>query len=112
VERVHYPGLESHPQHPRARKLFTGFSGMLSFEVKGGVAEADRLIANLTLPICAPSLGGTETLITRPATTSHAGMSPNERRRLGISDSLIRLSVGLEATEDLIADFDQALSSI
>jgi len=112
VKRVHYPGLESHPNHTRARKLFAGFSGMLSFELQGGVAEADSFMAKTTLPICAPSLGGPETLITRPATTSHAGLGPDERRRLGISDSLIRMSVGLESTEDLIADFDQALASI
>ncbi len=110
VKRVHYPGLESHPNHARARRLFAGFAGVLSFELDGGVAEADRFIAKTTLPICAPSLGGAETLITRPATTSHAGLTREERRRLGISDSLIRLSVGLESTEDLIADFDQALS--
>jgi cystathionine beta-lyase/cystathionine gamma-synthase len=109
VKRVHYPGLETHPQHRRARKLFSGFSGVLSFELDGGVAEADGFISRTTLPICAPSLGGVETLITRPATTSHAGLTPEQRRGLGISDSLIRLSVGLEATEDLIADFDQAL---
>jgi cystathionine beta-lyase/cystathionine gamma-synthase len=111
VKHVNYPGLESHPNHARAKKLFAGFSGMLSFELKGGVAEADRFIAKCTLAICAPSLGGVETLVTRPATTSHAGLPPEERRRLGISDSLIRLSVGLESTEDLIADFDQALAS-
>jgi cystathionine beta-lyase/cystathionine gamma-synthase len=112
VKRVHYPGLETHPQHQRARKLFTGFSGVLSFELDGGVAEADGFISRTTIPICAPSLGGVETLITRPATTSHAGLTPEQRRGLGISDSLIRLSVGLEATEDLIGDFDQALASI
>ncbi len=112
VKRVHYPGLESHPNHARAKNLFAGFSGMLSFELNGGVAEADRFIAKTTLPICAPSLGGAETLITRPATTSHAGLAPEERRGLGISDSLIRLSVGLESTEDLIADFDQAFAEM
>ncbi|UCF85368.1 MAG: aminotransferase class I/II-fold pyridoxal phosphate-dependent enzyme [Desulfobacteraceae bacterium] len=109
INKVNYPGLESHPEHQRARELFDGFSGMLSFELKGGVEEADRFIQNTTLPISAPSLGGIETLITRPVTTSHAGVSPEDRKRLGISDSLIRLSVGLEATEDLIDDFDQAL---
>jgi cystathionine beta-lyase/cystathionine gamma-synthase len=69
------------------------------------------LLNKLTLPISAPSLGGVETLITRPVTTSHAGMSPEDRQASGISDSLIRLSVGIEATEDLVADFDQALSA-
>jgi cystathionine beta-lyase/cystathionine gamma-synthase len=110
VERVHYPGLESHPRHARARALFDGFGGMLSFELKGGLEAADRLMSRLTLPICAPSLGGVETLITRPATTSHAGMSPEDRLRLGITDGLVRLSVGIEAPEDLIADFEHALA--
>jgi cystathionine beta-lyase/cystathionine gamma-synthase len=92
--------------------LFDGFGGMLSFEPRGGVEAADRFIANTTLPISAPSLGGVETLITRPATTSHSGMSAADRAELGISDSLIRLSVGIEATEDLIEDFGRALKSI
>jgi cystathionine beta-lyase/cystathionine gamma-synthase len=109
VQSVNYPGLESHPNHHRARDLFDGFSGMLSFELKGGANEADRFIQKVVLPTSGPSLGGVETLITRPATTSHCLMSPEDRRASGISDSLIRLSVGLEATEDLIADFEQAL---
>jgi cystathionine beta-lyase/cystathionine gamma-synthase len=109
VSKVNYAGLESHPQHARARDLFEGFGGVLSFEVSGGVTEAERLIGRVKLPIVAPSLGGVETLITRPATTSHSGMLPADRARLDISDSLIRVSVGIEATEDLIADFDQAL---
>lgn len=111
IDRVNYPGLESHPDHPRAREYFDGFSGMLSFEMSGGVEEADRFIQKVTLPVSAPSLGGVETLITRPATTSHSGMSPEERQALGISDRLIRLSVGIEATEDLIEDFKQALKA-
>ncbi len=109
VTRVNYPGLESHPRHARAAELFDGFSGMISFELAGGVEAADRFIEKVTLPISAPSLGGVETLVTRPATTSHLGMDPDERRRQGISDGLIRLSIGLEATEDLLADFDQSL---
>jgi cystathionine beta-lyase/cystathionine gamma-synthase len=109
VRQVNYPGLESHTGFARARQLFAGAGGMISFEIDGGVAAANRFIAACTLPISAPSLGGVESLITRPATTSHAGMAPEERRRLGISDELIRLSVGLEAAEDLIEDFDNAL---
>jgi cystathionine beta-lyase/cystathionine gamma-synthase len=89
--------------------LFDGFSGMLSFEVRGGVDAAERFMRKTTLPIIAPSLGGIETLMTRPATTSHAGMSAADRRRLGITDGLIRLSVGIEATDDLIEDFARAL---
>jgi len=109
VARVNYPGLESHPRHQRARELFEGFGGVLSFELKGGVPAAERFMRHTSLPILAPSLGGVETLITRPATTSHSGMSPVDRQRLGITDSLIRLSVGIEATEEMIEDFDQAL---
>jgi len=110
IEKVNYPGLESHPGHQRSCELFDGFSGMLSFEPKGGVEAADRLIQNTNLPVIAPSLGGIETLITRPVTTSHAGVSPEDRKRLGISDSLIRVSVGIEKTEDIIEDFEQALN--
>ena len=109
VEKVYYPGLESHPRHARARELFNGFSGMISLEIKGDVESAQRFMSRTTLPINAPSLGGVETLITRPSRTSHSGMSAADRRRLGISDRLIRLSVGIEATEDLIRDFVQAL---
>jgi cystathionine beta-lyase/cystathionine gamma-synthase len=109
VEKVNYPGLESHPAHERAKELFDGFSGMLSFEVRGGIEAAERFMKKTTLPVIAPSLGGVETLLTRPSTTSHSGLSPEERRSLGISDSLIRMSVGIEATEDLIEDFDRAL---
>ena len=109
IEKVNYPGLESHSGHLRASDLFDGFSGMLSFELKGGVEAAERFIRNTTLPFIAPSLGGVETLITRPAITSHSGLSPEERQNLGISDSLIRLSVGIEATEDITEDFERAL---
>jgi cystathionine beta-lyase/cystathionine gamma-synthase len=109
VARVNYPGLESHARYQRARDLFDGFSGMLSFELNKGVEAAEKFIHRVRLPICAPSLGGVESLLTRPATTSHSGMSKEDRERLGITDGLIRLSVGIEATEELIEDFDQAL---
>jgi cystathionine beta-lyase/cystathionine gamma-synthase len=109
VENTNYPGLESHPGHNIARELFDGFSGMLSFEIKGGVDAAERFMQSAKLPIVAPSLGGVETLITRPATTSHSGMSREDRVRLGITDSLIRVSIGIEATEDIIEDFNRAL---
>ncbi|MFY9557303.1 MAG: aminotransferase class I/II-fold pyridoxal phosphate-dependent enzyme [Blastocatellia bacterium] len=109
IEKVNYPGLESHSGHKRARDLFDGFSGMLSFEIRGGVDAAERFIQKARLPIVAPSLGGVETLITRPSTTSHSGMSREDRQRLGITDSLIRVSVGIEATEEIIEDFEQAL---
>jgi cystathionine beta-lyase/cystathionine gamma-synthase len=109
VERVNYPGLESHPNHLRACELFDGFGGVLSFELSGGVVAAEQFIERVTIPISAPSLGGVETLITRPASTSHSGMSREDRARAGISDSLIRLSVGLEASDDLIEDMEAAL---
>ena len=109
VTRVNYPGLESHPQHERAQRLFAGAGGVLSFELRGGVASAERLLSGLTLPVTAPSLGGVETLITRPAATSHSGMNPEDRAKLGISDGLVRVACGIEATEDLCADFAKAL---
>ncbi|HXY75580.1 MAG TPA: aminotransferase class I/II-fold pyridoxal phosphate-dependent enzyme [Steroidobacteraceae bacterium] len=109
VTRVYYAGLESHPRHARARKLFAGFGGVLSFELKGGVQAAEALGARLRIPVVAPSLGGVHTLLTRPATTSHAGLTPEERRGSGISEGLLRLSVGIESTDDLLEDFEQAL---
>jgi len=109
VARVNYPGLETHPRHERARKLFAGCGGVLSFELRGDAQRADDFMRSTTIPIIAPSLGGVHTLLTRPATTSHSGMSPEERLRLGIRDNLIRMSVGIEATEDLLEDFGQAL---
>ena len=111
VRRVNYPGLKSHPRHERACKLFGGFSGMLSFELRGGLQAAERFMKAVRLPVIAPSLGGVETLVTLPATTSHSGMSPEDRRRLGISDGLIRVSIGIESTDDLLEDFSRALSS-
>ena len=109
VRHVNYPGLESHPANLRACDLFDGFGGMLSFELEGDVQTAERLMSGVTIPIVAPSLGGVESLITRPAATSHAGMSATDRAHAGISDSLIRLSVGLEGSDDLIEDFEAAL---
>ena len=112
VKKVNYPGLKAHPQHQRARELFDGFGGMLSFELTGGSAAAQRFVEKTRLPIIAPSLGGVETLLTLPATTSHSGMSPEARRALGISDGLIRMSVGIESTDDIIDDFKQAFNAI
>lgn len=110
VSLVNYPGLESHPQHEQAARLFDGFSGMVSFELKGGIAELERFFSRINLAVVAPSLGGIETLITRPATTSHLGMPREEREKLGIKDTLIRVSIGIEDTDELIADFAQALA--
>ncbi|MEV4645237.1 PLP-dependent transferase [Saccharopolyspora sp. NPDC049357] len=111
IEQVNHPGLDSHPDHARASELFDGFGGMLSIRPAGGVAAAQKLIDALRLPFDAPSLGGVESLITRPAATSHAGMSPQDRLALGVTDDLIRISVGVEAPEDLIDDFERALAA-
>jgi cystathionine beta-lyase/cystathionine gamma-synthase len=110
VSKVHYAGLPSHPGHDRAKSLFRGYGGVLSFEVHGGVAEADAVLSRIQLPIIAPSLGGVESLITRPATTSHSGMTPEQRASAGISDGLIRVALGIEDARDLIEDFRQALA--
>src|SRR5262245_135363 len=110
VAQVNYPGLERHPSHARAKQWFAGTGGLMSCELADGAAAAERLFQRLEIPICAPSLGGTETLITRPVTTSHAGLAAEVRRRQGITDGLVRLSIGLESTQDLIEDFGAALS--
>ena len=112
VTRVNYPGLESHPQHVRARELFSGFGGMLSFELEEGALQAEQFMQRTTVPILAPSLGGVETLLTLPARTSHAGLAPEERRRLGIGDGLVRMSVGIEAPDELLEDMAQALDGV
>jgi len=109
VQVVHYAGLASHPDHRRARALFDGFGGVLSFELRGGERPARRLLETVRLPAVAPSLGGTETLITRPAATSHAGLAPEDRHRLGITEGLVRLAVGIEAASDLVDDLAAAL---
>jgi cystathionine beta-lyase/cystathionine gamma-synthase len=109
VTRVHYPGLEHHPDHERARRLLTGFGGMVGFEVRGGDAAAGRVAARLRLMHVAPSLGGVETLVSLPRHTSHAALSPEQRRAGGIADGFIRLSLGIEDAADLIADLAQAL---
>lgn len=110
VERVNYPGLESHPQHRVASELFGAFGGMLSFELKGGAAAAEKFMKAVRLPLLAPSLGGVETLLTQPAFTSHAGLAPEERKAVGITEGLIRMSVGIEAIDDILEDFAQALA--
>ena len=112
VERVNYPGLECHRQHARAEEIFAGFGGMISFEVSGGAEAADRFLGSSELAAVAVSMGGPETLMVRPSQAVHSNLSLEERAKSGISETLIRLSVGLEATEDLIADFKQALSTV
>jgi len=109
VAAVNYPGLASHPDHAHAAELLSGFGGMLSLRLHGGEQAAQALADAVTLAYSAVSLGGVETLVTRPAATSHAGMSPRDRDSLGITADLIRVSSGIEGTEDLIGDFAQAL---
>lgn len=111
VERVHYPGLCAHPSHERARQLLDGYSGMVSFEVRGDAARTVGFLKRLEIPILAVSLGGVDSLVSRPAVHSHAGLTKAEREQIGIKDTLVRLSVGLEATEDLLADLDQAMAA-
>ncbi|MCA9520233.1 MAG: aminotransferase class I/II-fold pyridoxal phosphate-dependent enzyme [Myxococcales bacterium] len=109
VVRVYYPGLESHPDHELARRLLRGSGGVVSFEVAGDFAAAGRFIDKVRLPLVAPSFGGTESLIEQPALMSY--FDSGERARFGISDNLIRMSVGLEDADDIIADLRQALDS-
>ncbi len=111
VTVVNYPGLPSHPQHARARRLLDGFGGMMSFELRGGMEAADRFLERVEYPAVAASLGGAESLVVRPAAAVHSGLSPQERAETGITDGLIRLSVGLEATEDLLGDIRAALDA-
>ncbi|HCL29000.1 MAG TPA: cystathionine beta-lyase [Candidatus Latescibacteria bacterium] len=112
VAHVNYPSLNDHPHRVRAERLFAGFGGVLSFDVVGGGAEAQGVMDRLGLAVDAPSLGGVETLVSRPAVSSHAGQAPEQRLALGISDGLIRVAVGIEAAEDLWADFGAALAGV
>ncbi len=112
VEQVWYPGLESHAAHAIAMRQMKGFGGLISFSVRGDLPAASRLIDAVKLPYLAPSLGGPESLIEQPALMSYYDKSPEERQTLGIRENLVRLSVGLEHTEDLIADLDQALAKV
>ncbi|MDH4260023.1 MAG: PLP-dependent aspartate aminotransferase family protein [Gammaproteobacteria bacterium] len=110
VERVLYPGLQSHPQHALAlRQMKNGHSGIVSFFLKGGLPEARRFLERLELFTLAESLGGVESLVDHPAIMTHASVPPELRAKLGISDTLVRLSVGIEETGDLIADLENAL---
>jgi cystathionine beta-lyase/cystathionine gamma-synthase len=112
IKKVNYPGLESSKSHKNAKEYLCGFGAMISFELEGNVISADAFINQLALAINAASLGGVETLITRPVQTSHALLSPAELESAGISDTLIRYSVGIESADDLIGDLDQALTSL
>ncbi len=110
VERVVYPGRADHPQHDVAKKQMTGFGGMITAFLKGGLDESRRFLERVKLFALAESLGGVESLIEHPAIMTHASVPADQRETLGISDTLVRFSVGIEDPEDLIADIDQALS--
>ena len=109
VEKVYYPGLTSHPQHELAKRQQTGFGGMVAFET-GSLENAKKVLDNVKLCTLGESLGGVETLISHPATMTHASVPDDARAALGITDGLVRISVGIEDVEDIIADLDQALS--
>src|SRR5665647_281003 len=109
IEWVRYPGLQSHPQHELARRQMSGYSGMLSFGILGGIEAGRRLMDNVRLCSLAVSLGATDTLIQHPASMTHACIPREVREKVGITDGLVRLSVGIEAPEDIIADLEQAL---
>jgi cystathionine beta-lyase/cystathionine gamma-synthase len=111
VQRVLYPGLPQHPQHEIARRQQTGFGGMISFDVNT-MASARAVLNHVKLCSLAESLGGVETLISHPASMTHSSIPPEVRQKIGITDGLIRLSVGIEDAEDLVADLDQALSDV
>jgi cystathionine beta-lyase/cystathionine gamma-synthase len=112
VTEVRYPGLESFPQHALAKRQASGFGAMLWFEVEGGVKAGKKLMDSVKVCTLAENLGSVETLITHPVTMTHADVEPAERKRVGITDGLVRLSVGLEDVEDVIADLRQALDEL
>jgi len=112
VERVIYPGLKSHPQHDIAVKQMSGFGGMITFFLKGGIVESRRFLENVKLFSLAESLGGVESLVDHPAIMTHASIPKDVREGLGIYDNLIRLSVGIEDAEDLVQDLEKAFCSV
>jgi cystathionine beta-lyase/cystathionine gamma-synthase len=111
VSRVHYPGLASHRQHDLAKRQMRQFGTVLAFELAGGRDAVRSLLATVELARCATSLGGPETLMCHPATTTHASLTADEQFEAGVTEGLVRLSVGLEDPDDIIADFTQALNA-
>ncbi|HEY3178835.1 MAG TPA: PLP-dependent aspartate aminotransferase family protein [Casimicrobiaceae bacterium] len=109
IKRVHYPGLPDHPQHALARRQMNGFGGMVTLVLHGGLDDARRFLERLRIFVCAESLGGVESLAEHPAIMTHASLPAEIRATLGIDDSLVRLSIGVEDVDDLIADIEQAL---
>ena len=112
VKAVHYPGLKSHPQHQLAKKQMKGFGGMMSFEIKGTTRDAMKFTESVKVATLAASLGGVETLVSQPYNMTHTQMSAEERAETGIPETLVRVSVGIEDAEDLVADFKQALAAV
>ncbi len=112
VAITHYPGLESHPQHALARKQMFDFGGMIAFELKGGYSAGVHMMNRVKLCTLAVSLGDVDTLICHPASMTHSSLSPEQRVKTGITDGLVRLSVGIEDAQDLIADLDQAMEGL
>ena len=109
IRRVHYPGLPSHPDHAVAKRTLDGFGGMMALELAGGARAVDRMLRRLRIFQHAPSLGGVDSLVSEPRHTSHAGVSASQRAKAGIPDGFVRLSIGIESADDLIADLEQAL---
>ena len=111
VEWVRYVGLESHPQHELVKRQMTGFGSMITFET-GSLANAKKFLKRVRVCTLGESLGGVETLISHPATMTHAAIGAAGRKAIGLTDGMVRISVGIEEVEDLIADLDQALTGI
>ena len=112
VEKIYYPGLPAHPQHELARQQMSGFGGMISLDLQGGFPAVERFVAGLKVFVLAESLGGVESLVCYPPKMTHSSIPPSERRRRGIGDGLVRLSVGLEHGDDLEEDLRQALADV
>src|SRR5690606_35521823 len=112
IDRVWYPGLESHPDHSIAAAQMTGFGGVVSFELDGDLMTTIQFIDRLKIPYSAPSLGGVESLIEQPALMSYYEKTTEERLALGIKDNLVCFAIGIEDTDDILNDLDQALSGV
>ncbi len=112
VERVIYPGLADHPHHELAKRQMSGFGGIVTIVLKGGMGETRRFLENVKIFSLAESLGGVESLVNHPAIMTHASVPLETRKALGITDSLVRLSVGIETQNDLIQDLEQALAKV
>jgi cystathionine gamma-lyase/cystathionine beta-lyase/cystathionine gamma-lyase/homocysteine desulfhydrase len=111
VKKVFYPGLADHPQYELAKRQMTGFGSMISFET-GSLDNANKMLRKVRVCSLAESLGGVETLISHPATMTHAALGEEGRRKIGLTDGLVRISVGIEDVDDILADLDQALAAI